>query len=114
MRRMILALVVSPLIAQPPSQPPSHPPRYPIPPGGPTQANQDSPIVLAARECVQKHLAILRIESVLEARTQRAAGYNVTLVCRVIEEDGKGTWEFGARRLLSGQWRFQSACRTGD
>jgi len=83
-------------------------------PGSARPAPADDPLVVEARGFIQKHLAILRIERVMEASTQVVAGRRVRLVCRVREEEGEGQWEFVAYRPLNGPWRLQLAQRLGD
>ena len=83
-------------------------------PGAPQLAEQNDPLVLEAKEFVQKHLALLRIEEIKEAHTQVVAGRNVRLVCRVKEDQGEGTWEFVAYRPLSGHWQLLLARRLSD
>jgi hypothetical protein len=83
-------------------------------PGAPQPADRNDPLVLEAKEFIQKHLALLRIEEIKEAHTQVVAGRNVRLVCRVKEELGEGTWEFVAYRPLNGHWQLILAKRLSD
>jgi hypothetical protein len=83
-------------------------------PGAPQPATQNDPLVLEAKEFIQKHLALLRIEEINEAHTQVVAGRNVRLVCRVKEEQGEGTWEFVAYRPPNAHWQLLLARRLSD
>jgi hypothetical protein len=111
MKTLVLStLMVFHMAAQSP-QPPTAP--HPKP-GAPNAAPVNDPLVAEARAFIQKHLPLLRIESVQEATTQVVAGRSVRLVCRVKEEEGTRTWEFVVWRKLNGHWSLQSAKRTGD
>ncbi len=91
------------------------PPRKapPVKPGGQSPVDPDSPLVKEARDFVQKHLALLHIETVREAHTQVVAGRNVRLLCAVGGEEA-GVWEFAALKRPDGHWRLLSARRVGD
>ena len=82
--------------------------------GGYQASKVDAPVILEAKAFVQKHLAILKIESVKEAKIQIVAGTNIKLICRVAEKGDSGTWEFLVFRKLGGGWRLESARRTGN
>ena len=70
-----------------------------------------SPEVQAAKAEIQKHFTNLKILSVSEAYAQVVAGMNYKLVCKVLEDDGDGTWEFVVWRKLDGTWKLTSAQR---
>ena len=99
------------LMAQTPQAAPSAP--RPMP-GAPNSLSLDAPVVAEARAFIQRNLPLLRIERVLEASTQVVAGTKMSLVCRVQEEEGPGTWAFTIYRRPNRRWRLQSAQRTGD
>jgi hypothetical protein len=78
-------------------------------PGSYQQIEPDRQDVQEARAAVQKQLAQLRIEEVVEAWVQVVAGMNYRLDCRVTDADRTSTWEFVIWHRLDGQWELQSA-----
>ncbi len=112
MLRNILVCVIGLALNAQASQKLDGPPPQKV--GGYQAAKVDEPIIVEAKAFVQKHLAILRTESIKEASIQIVAGTNIRLVCRVAEEEGSGMWEFRAFKSLRGRWELQLARRLGN
>jgi hypothetical protein len=79
--------------------------------GAYTVARIDAPLVLQAREAIQKHFSILRLGEVLEASTQVVAGTQVKLVCQVTGEAEPSRWQFVIWQKLDQTWQLQSCAR---
>ena len=90
-----------------PGSAPSKQPRV----GAYEPTSSDTPLVLDAKNYIQKHLASMSVAEVREAYTQVVAGLNVKLICAVTSDDGPSDWQFVAFRSLDGCWHLTSAKR---
>jgi hypothetical protein len=74
-------------------------------------AAKESPFVLEAIACVQRHMPLLRLDKILEAYTQVVAGINIKLLCNVTTDGELSQWEFVVFRNLDGQYHLSLAKR---